>query len=197
MNRWIITSSLAGALALPLLIAPATASASCSDRKLTGTVVGGVGGALIGNSISGGGGGAVLGGLGGAVLGHEVARSTCGRERYGYRYRHAEYRGGYRTSRHGYRTYGSDPYQADTYPNDAQYAQAPVQHTVYYDYRGNVIYPEGAPGAASYGTAPYASASYAPYAPAYPSTSACRTDTQSYYNDRGELVQRQVQTCAR
>jgi hypothetical protein len=191
LNRWIITSSLAGALALPLLFAPATASASCNDRKVVGTVAGGVGGALIGNSISGGGGGAVLGGLGGAVLGHEVARSTCGRERYGYRSRHAEYRGGYQPSRRGYQTY-----QGDTYPSDAQYGQAPSQRTVYYDRRGNVIYPGGA--ASGGATAPYAAASYAPYGSADPSAaSACRTETQSYYNDRGELVQHQVQTCAR
>jgi hypothetical protein len=189
---------MAGALALPLFFAPATASASCYDRKVTGTVVGGVGGALIGNSIARGGGGAVLGGLGGAVLGHEVARSTCGRERYGYRYRHAEYRGGYGSHGRGYRTYGSDAYPADAYPSDAQYGQAPAQRTVYYDNRGNPIYPGGAPTASPYAAAPYAAASYAPYASAAdPSASACRTDTQSYYDDRGELVQRQVQTCAR
>lgn len=190
MNRWILTSSLAGALALPLLIAPATASASCNDRKIVGTVAGGVGGALIGNSISGGGGGAVLGGLGGAVLGHEVARSTCGRERYGYRNRRAEYRGGYQPSRRGYQTY-----QGDTYPSDAQYGQAPAQHSVYYDRRGNLIDPGGAAGGAPYATAPYAPANYAPYAAG--AASACRTETQSYYNDRGELEQHQVQTCAR
>ena len=187
MNRWIITSSLAGALALPLLIAPATASASCNDRKVVGTVAGGVGGALIGNSISGGGGGAVLGGLGGAVLGHEVARSTCGRERYGYRYRHAEYRGAYR---HGYQTY-----QGEANPSDAQYAQAPAQHAVYYDHRGNLIDPSGAATPTAYAAAPYAPSPYASAADA--SGAACRVETQSYYNDRGELVQHQVQTCAR
>lgn len=173
-------SSLAGALALPLLIAPATASASCHDRQVTGTVVGGVGGALIGNSISRGGGGAVLGGLGGAVLGHEVARSSCGRERY--RYRHAEYRGAYRR--------GSQTYQGGANPTDAQYVQAPTQHAVYYDNRGNLIDPSGAAGPTSSAGAPYASAADA-------SGAACRVETQSYYDDRGELVQHQVQTCAR
>ncbi|HLZ82515.1 MAG TPA: hypothetical protein VKQ54_03040 [Caulobacteraceae bacterium] len=186
MNRWILTSCLAGALALPLLIAPASASASCNDRKVVGTVAGGVGGALIGNSISRGGGGAVLGGLGGAVLGHEVARSTCGRERY--RERRTEYRGGYRSSDRGYPTY---QYQGDAYPNQAQYAPAAGQHPVYYDHRGNLIDPSG--GA----TTAYAPASYGPgsYPPA--GGAACRTETQSYYDDRGELLQRQVQTCAR
>jgi hypothetical protein len=60
------------------MAAPGKASASCSDRKTTGTILGGVGGALIGNSLARGGGGAVLGGLGGAVLGHEVAAHTGG-----------------------------------------------------------------------------------------------------------------------
>ena len=179
MNRWIIASSLAGALALPLLIAPATASASCHDRQVTGTVVGGVGGALIGNSIARGGGGAILGGLGGAVIGHEVARSSCGRERY--RYRRAEYRRAYQPYPRGY-----EGYQGAAYPNDGPYAQAAPQHPVYYDYRGNLIDPAGA----HYSPGPYASV-------ADPSASACRTETQSYYDDRGQLVQYPVQTCAR
>ena len=187
MNRWIITSSLAGALALPLLIAPATASASCNDRKVVGTVAGGVGGALIGNSISRGGGGAVLGGLGGAVLGHEVARSTCGRERYGYRDRRAEYRGDYRR--------GHQTYQGEANPGDAQYGPAPTQHAVYYDHRGNLIDPSGAATPTSYAAGPYGPGPYP--SSADPSGAACRVETQSYYNDRGELVQHQVQTCAR
>lgn len=181
MNRLIITSALAATLAAPLLLAPASASASCNDRKVTGTVVGGVGGALIGNSIAGGGGGAVLGGLGGAVLGHEVARSTCGRE--GYRYRRAEYRRGYR----GYpRTY-------EGYQGGEAYAPA-SPHAVYYDHRGAVVEPAVAP--AAYAGPAYAAPAYGSGAYASAATAACRTDTRSYYNDRGELVQRQVQTCA-
>ena len=87
-----ITHLAAALLATPLLLAPLAANASCAGRATTGTVVGGVGGALIGNSISRGGGGALLGGLGGAVLGHEVARGGCRDGRYAdrdnYRYRH-------------------------------------------------------------------------------------------------------------
>jgi hypothetical protein len=174
LNRWIITSGLAGALALPLLIAPATASASCNDRKVVGTVAGGVGGALIGNSIARGGGGAVLGGLGGAVLGHEVARSTCRHESEGSRYRHAEYdRSHYRGSGSGY---GS--YQGQAYPSGAPYGQAPPQQTVYYDNRGNAVPPNGASPSGSYTAAN--------------PTTATACNTRSYYNDRGELVQ----TCA-
>ena len=85
MKRSFLAAAL---LAAPLLLAPLAADASCSGRKATGTVVGGVGGALIGNSISGGGGGALLGGLGGAVLGHEVAKGGCGDSRYDNRARY-------------------------------------------------------------------------------------------------------------
>ena len=179
MNRLILTGALAGALALPILIAPASASASCRDRPVTGTVVGGVGGALIGNSIARGGGGAVLGGLGGAVLGHEVARSTCGREHY--RSRRAEYRGGYRPNEPVRQTY-----EGDAYPSQAQYAPGASQHRAYYDDRGNLIDPGGVAAPAAYAPGAYASAT---------DPGACRPVTQSYYNYRGELVQ--AQTCAR
>jgi uncharacterized protein YcfJ len=78
-------TALAALIAAPLLIGATDASASCHDRKTTGTLLGGVGGALVGNSISHGGGGAVIGGLGGAVLGHEIARSGCNTTRTYYR----------------------------------------------------------------------------------------------------------------
>ena len=120
MNRLIVVAGLAGALALPILIAPATASASCADRKMTGTVLGGVGGALIGNSIAGGGGGAILGGLGGAVLGHEIAGSGCRRAR-------------------------STAYYRPGYPNGPAPARA-VRY-VYYDQYGNPVSEGPAPGA--------------------------------------------------
>src|ERR1700722_12267165 len=115
MRRTIALAALAAAVSLPLIAGPTDASASCQSRKNTGTLVGGVGGALIGNSIARGGGGAVLGGLGGAVLGHEIARSSCGREHY--RSRRAEYRGGFRPDERGYQTY-----EGDAYPSQAQYA---------------------------------------------------------------------------
>lgn len=125
MKKLIVMTSLAAALALPLLLAPASAAASCYGRKVTGTVIGGLGGALIGNSISHGGGGAVVGGVGGAVLGHHVGYSTCSGERRGD-YRTSNY--GHR-SRHGYRRGARDQNQA------------------YYDQRGNrAVAREGAYG---------------------------------------------------
>ena len=85
MRRTFGLTALAALVAAPLLLGATDASASCQSRKTTGTVLGGVGGALVGNSISHGGGGAVIGGLGGAVLGHEIARSGCNTTRTYYR----------------------------------------------------------------------------------------------------------------
>ena len=157
MNRSNLCAGLAAALGLLFLLGPATASASCADRKMTGTILGGVGGALIGNSISGGGGGAILGGLGGAVVGHQIAASGCGRYRSS----------GYRAS--GYRYYrGDEPSRAVRY--------------VYYDQYGEPI-SQGAVTATPVG-----------YGGSSP---PCHTETQAYYDDRGALVLRQVQVCAR
>jgi hypothetical protein len=93
MIRTIITSAaLAALVALPLVAGPTAANASCRGRANTGTVVGGVGGALLGNSISHGGGGAIIGGLGGAVIGHQIAKSGCRDTRHAYYHRrHTRY----------------------------------------------------------------------------------------------------------
>jgi uncharacterized protein YcfJ len=78
MRKLIMVGGLAAALSLPLLAGPTAAdAASCHSRKATGTILGGVGGALLGNAVSHGGGGAVVGGLGGAVVGHEIGKSGC------------------------------------------------------------------------------------------------------------------------
>jgi hypothetical protein len=160
MKRSVLMLGVAGALAICAVTIPATANASCADRRVTGTVLGGIGGALIGNSISRGGGGAVIGGLGGAVAGNAIAGSGCG----GY-YRRGYYRSGYYDRR--YRSYG--------------YAEPRRARYVYYDRYGNL--------APVPGEAPYPQPGYA--------GGACRMEAQSYYDDRGALVQRQVQVCAR
>ena len=93
LRKTISSAALAALIALPLVAGPTAASASCRGRANTGTVVGGVGGALLGNSISHGGGGAIIGGLGGAVIGHQIAKSGCSsgpRHAY-YHHRHARY----------------------------------------------------------------------------------------------------------
>ncbi len=116
MTKMIAMIGLAAALTLPLATAPGKAHASCEGRKATGTVVGGVGGALIGNSLARGGAGAVLGGLGGAVLGHEIAGAGCGRGE-----RRADH-GSYRRTRYA-----------------AEYPDRPVRPAVYYDQNGAPI----------------------------------------------------------
>jgi len=112
MRKTIPIAAIAAAVSLPLILGPTDASASCQGRKTTGTVLGGVGGALIGNSISKGGGGAVIGGLGGAVLGHEIAKSGCGPSRHAY-----------------YRSSHSNRYASSYTP----------PRKVYYDQYGNAI----------------------------------------------------------
>lgn len=88
--------ALAAMLSLPIMIAATSAdAASCGTRKTNGTLIGGIGGALLGNSVSGGGGGAVVGGLGGALVGREVAKSGCKRVVYRNTYRAAPVRSGY------------------------------------------------------------------------------------------------------
>jgi hypothetical protein len=92
IRKTLASAALAALVAAPVALGATSASASCHSRKTTGTIVGGVGGALIGNSISHGGGGAVLGGLGGAVLGHEIAKGGCHPTRRAYhRTRHTHY----------------------------------------------------------------------------------------------------------
>jgi uncharacterized protein YcfJ len=116
MRRILAKTALAALVAAPLLIGATDASATCQDRKTTGTLLGGVGGALVGNSISHGGGGAVIGGLGGAVLGHEIARSGGGCTTRTY----------YRTSR-------------TRYASERAPAPPRAVRKVYYDEYGNPV----------------------------------------------------------
>src|SRR5579875_196198 len=108
--RALTTVILAAALAAPLCALPGTASASCADRRVAGTVLGGVGGALIGGAL-GHGTGALIGGLGGAVIGHSVASEGC------HRYRRA-----YRVSEPGYPAPPPPPAQAFYYDQYGQVA---------------------------------------------------------------------------
>jgi hypothetical protein len=101
------------ALAAVVALAATDASASCQGRKDTGTVLGGVGGALVGNSISKGGGGAIIGGLGGAVLGHQIAKGGCGASRHAYYRRgHSRYASNYAAPRKVYYDQRGNPVSA-------------------------------------------------------------------------------------
>ena len=103
MNKTFTMTAMAALMALPMLAASSDASASCQGRKNTGTAIGAIGGALLGNSISKGGGGAVVGGLGGAVVGHEIAKGGCGASRTAYhRSRNSRYAYDDRTGRKVY-----------------------------------------------------------------------------------------------
>jgi uncharacterized protein YcfJ len=78
--RTFIAIAGAGLMAASALAIPQAASADARGCRNTGTVVGGVAGALLGNGVSRGGGktgGTIIGGLGGAVVGHEIAKRNC------------------------------------------------------------------------------------------------------------------------
>jgi hypothetical protein len=78
MTRLIIVGLTVAAMALPAALAPTSAdAATCRERKATGTVLGGLGGALLGNAVSKGGGGLIIGGVGGALVGREIGKSGC------------------------------------------------------------------------------------------------------------------------
>ena len=169
MKMGLALGGIAAATALAVLAGGAPASAACRGAT-TGTVVGGVGGALIGNAISHNAGGTILGGIGGAVVGHEIGKSGCG-------HYHAE-RGYYR---HGRRYGGGYGASSGAAPSGGG---APV----YYDPQGRPINPDGA-----YASAVDTSAGrYAPWGDA-----PCRTEDQSFYDEHGELATRSVQVCSR
>lgn len=84
-------AGLVAAMAVPSL---ATARTYCDqrahDRRVTGTVLGALGGALVGHAVSHRNG-ALIGGLGGAVVGNQLARTKCDRG-YSYNRRRAPVR---------------------------------------------------------------------------------------------------------
>jgi hypothetical protein len=93
MRRGVIYSSFTAA-ALVAALAPSLAQAqpACHRHKnasrAIGTILGGIGGALLGNALASGGGkegGAIIGGVGGAVAGNVVGGATvnCSTQ-YGY-----------------------------------------------------------------------------------------------------------------
>lgn len=85
MARLIIIGLAVGAMALPASMAPTDAeAASCRSRKATGTVIGGLGGALVGNAVKRGGAGLLIGGVGGALVGREIGKAGCNRTRTVY-----------------------------------------------------------------------------------------------------------------
>jgi uncharacterized protein YcfJ len=130
MRPKLLAAGLALAVTIPALApSAATARSYCEqrahDRRVTGTVLGGLGGALIGGAISHHGTGALLGGVAGAVAGNQLARTSC--DHYAYRRTYRE-----RYARRSYGpVYGSPGYA----PVACRYESRP-----YYDARGQLVY---------------------------------------------------------
>jgi uncharacterized protein YcfJ len=126
MRKIFAVTALAAAISLPLVVGPTDANASCQSRKNTGTIIGGVSGALLGNAVSHGGGrtgGTIIGGLGGAVIGHEIAKSGCRGASHAY----------YRSSRSRYATAQGPDY------GRPDYGRPDYGRKVYYDQYGNAV----------------------------------------------------------
>ncbi|MBS0297570.1 MAG: glycine zipper 2TM domain-containing protein [Proteobacteria bacterium] len=122
----LLLAAAATSLSIPTLADARSCQQRAHDHRVAGTVIGAIGGALVGNAISHRNG-ALIGGIGGAVVGNQVSRRSCD----GYYYRH--HRGRYRSTPSGY------------YYNDRR--------------------------------------------------ETCRLQDVSYYNDRGELLTKQVHVC--
>ncbi|HEY3695719.1 glycine zipper 2TM domain-containing protein [Phenylobacterium sp.] len=83
-----LCATLVGATAIPDLASARThhprqyhrTYKSCRGSANTGTLVGAVGGGLLGNAVTHGGtGGTLIGAGAGAVAGHQIAKSNCRR----------------------------------------------------------------------------------------------------------------------
>jgi hypothetical protein len=79
--RGVLVASAIAMAALPTLASAQTrCEAQAHDKKIAGTVIGGVLGALAGNAIGRGGGrtgGTIIGGVAGAAVGNNLARTHC------------------------------------------------------------------------------------------------------------------------
>jgi osmotically inducible lipoprotein OsmB len=120
MRRNLLIIGLAAMLAAPSL---ASASDACGqhahDRRVAGTALGAVGGALIGQAFSHNTAGTVIGGAGGAVVGNQVARTSCDHP-------HATHTRTHAPARHE---------EANTAPGGCRYENQP-----YYDAQGRLLY---------------------------------------------------------
>jgi uncharacterized protein YcfJ len=140
MRRILMIAGLAAAVAAPSL-APTQASArsGCEyrahERRVTGTLLGAVGGGLLGNAISHHGSGGTLIGAGvGAVVGNNLARTSCDRHAY-YRPRHRG-RGYAPAYSYGRSSYGAG-YSGASYAGgrSCRYETRP-----FYDAHGQLVY---------------------------------------------------------
>lgn len=130
MRRTLMAAALVAAVAAPSVASARTyCEQRAHDRRVTGTVVGGLGGALVGGAI-GDTKGAVIGGVGGAVIGNQLARTKC--------YSAPPQASYHRSARNSRSTAAS---AAKAY--DANYAGGrgcTYESQRYYDERGRVVY---------------------------------------------------------
>jgi uncharacterized protein YcfJ len=99
MRRILTIAGLVAAMAAPSMIPGKALADSCErrahERRVTGTVLGAIGGGLLGNAVSHHGAGGTLVGAGvGAVVGNNLARVNCDRHAY-YRTRTSAYPASY------------------------------------------------------------------------------------------------------
>ncbi len=139
---------LAGLAAAALVPAAAQAQDNCqrarANNEAVGTLLGAVGGALLGNAVTGHGGrtgGTIIGGVGGAVVGNRIAASGthCGENAYGYYDTNGNWVPRTYTA-YGYygpdgrwiaqspQGYGSPQYAAPSNYQEQPYAQGPDRH---------------------------------------------------------------------
>jgi uncharacterized protein YcfJ len=120
MRQRLLVISLAAIVAAPSL---ASASDACGqhahDRRVAGTAIGAVGGALIGQAFSHNTAGTVIGGAGGAVVGNQVARTSCDHPPAAHSRTHS-------SARHE---------EANTAPGGCHYENRP-----YYDAQGQLLH---------------------------------------------------------
>jgi len=76
MRKFILALSVAATVAVPTLAAASGCEERAEHRRVAGTILGGLAGAVIGNQVSHRGG-ALVGGIGGAVVGNQLSRSNC------------------------------------------------------------------------------------------------------------------------
>ena len=124
--------------AAAVIVLPSTAQANCHQRKVTGAIAGTVGGALIGNAVSGGNRlpGTLLGAGVGALAGHAIAGAGC-HDYYRHAYYHRRYHHrGYEERRYGYETRSAPQYATSGPP----VGQCYTQQQTYYDAYGRLVY---------------------------------------------------------
>jgi uncharacterized protein YcfJ len=100
MRKLILALSIAATVAAPTLASANGCEVRAEHRRVAGTILGGLAGAVIGNQVSHRGG-ALVGGIGGAVVGNQLSRTNCDHDYPRRRaYERAVYRPGARCGWH-------------------------------------------------------------------------------------------------